>query len=406
MTPNGITEYFTEVETKRKYKGYLFSVAQAITILILGSMCKLENVKQIHHWAASDKVSEFLKERFAIERIPCYYWRLRLLQLVKSESLNEFFTKWVETMLPEGMRVKVTSEIGTENKVESQRGDEPIVFTLDGKTVRSTERLESFEDPLHIVSAHLAELGLTFAQKAVDDKSNEIPAVQALLEELEIKGCLIVADALNCQKATAKIVVEKGADYLLPVKGNQRRLHNDIVNYVHNEENADNMQSAQTEEKNRGRIERRTAFVSGDITVIRDRTSWANIASFGAIYREVQKRKKGSDEWEESIEWQYYISSQALTAQELLRYARMEWSVESMHWLLDVHFTEDFCRVADKNGQKNLNILRKAALNLVKSYQIESAPKRPLSRIMFDCLLNPEHLLEIIPRGCKEGCAK
>ena len=90
MTPNGITEYFTEVETKRKYKGYLFSVAQAITILILGSMCKLENVKQIHQWAASDKVSEFLKERFAIERIPCYYWLLRLLQLVKSESLNEF----------------------------------------------------------------------------------------------------------------------------------------------------------------------------------------------------------------------------------------------------------------------------------------------------------------------------
>ena len=117
MSPNGITEYFTEVETKREHNGYLFSVPQAITILILGSMCKLENVRQIHHWAASDRVSEFLKEKFGIERIPCYYWLLQLLQLVKSESLNEFFTKWVETMLPEGMRAKVASEVGTENKL-------------------------------------------------------------------------------------------------------------------------------------------------------------------------------------------------------------------------------------------------------------------------------------------------
>lgn len=70
-----------------------------------------------------------------------------------------------------------------------------------------------------------------------------------------------------------------------------------------------------------------------------------------------------------------------------------------MHWLLDVHFGEDFCRIADKNGQKNLNILRKSALNLVKSYKLKYEPKRPMSKIMFDCLLEPKYISKIIPCG-------
>ena len=108
--------------------------------------------------------------------------------------------------------------------------------------------------PLHIVSAQLGELGLTYAQETVDDKSNEIPAVQKLLEELDISGCMVVADALNCQKETAKVVVSGKGDYLLDAKGNQGTLKKEIEDYVQDEELRKGMDTCRQTEKNRERI--------------------------------------------------------------------------------------------------------------------------------------------------------
>jgi hypothetical protein len=85
-----------------------------------------------------------------------------------------------------------------------------------------------------------------------------------------------------------------------------------------------------------------------------------------------------------------------LTAGELPRHARLEWSVETMHWLLDVHFREDFCRVEEGNVQQNMNIVRKIALNTIKDYKNKTASKRPISRLMFDCLLESENILSIL----------
>ena len=380
MKNNGITEYFVEVETKEKYSGYLYGVAEAITIVILGSLCGLKNMKRIHQWAENDRVRKFLREEFGIERIPCYFWLTALLKLVKPESLSHFFTEWVKTLLPDDRKDRI--------------------IACDGKTVCSTEKMKCYTSPLHIVSAYFAELGMTFAQQAVEDKSNEIPALQNLLSTLEIKGCLIVADALNCQKRTAKVVVEKEADYLLVVKNNQGRLHEDIENYIHQSTQCQgDMDEEETVEKNRGRIETRIGYTSCDISVIRDRGDWANLACFGAIHRKFQTRDANGEWGPESDEWHYYISSRPLSAAELLHYARMEWQVESMHWLLDVHFGEDSCRLMDENEQKNFNVLRKAALNLLKSYQAKSEPKRALSELMFNCLLEPDFMLKIISRN-------
>ena len=95
-------------------------------------------------------------------------------------------------------------------------------------------------------------------------------------------------------------------------------------------------------------------------------------------------------------EWHYYISSLKLSAEELLKYTRSEWSVETMHWLLDVHFCEDFCRVEDKNVQQNLNIVRKIALNSIKRYKENNGIKQPISKIMLNCLLESKNLLTIL----------
>lgn len=370
MEKNIITQYFEEVETTKEYNGYFCNVAQAITIIILGSICGLKSISQIHQWATSDRVSGFLKEHFGIEKIPCYYWLLCLLKLVEPQSLNRCFIKWAESMM--------------------QGKTEGLTISMDGKTIRSTGRMDSYESPLHIVSAQVCELGITFAQKSVSGKSNEIPAVQELVEELNISGCIVVADALNCQKKTAQAVIDGGADYLLCAKDNQETLKNDIEDYVQDNALCTSMESVSKIEKNRGRIEKRTAFVTEDIEWLSGRDSWKNLKGIGAVHTEFET-KSG-----QTSEWHYYIYSRKLTAEQLLHHARMEWRVESMHWLLDVHFEEDDCRVENRNIQQNLNMLRKLALNLIKQYKEKSAVKRPVSKIMFDCLLDPSFICKAI----------
>lgn len=238
-------------------------------------------------------------------------------------------------------------------------------------------------NPLNIISAQIAEYGLTIAQTAVPDKTNEIPAVQELLSKLKIKGCLIVADALHCQTKTAQVIIDKKADYLLKVKGNQKELMNQIKEYVEDEDLRKGMDFAQTIEKNRGRIERRTAYITQDVSWLYGKEKWIKLKSIGAIRSEVTHKDKTT------VTWHYYISSRALSVEELLKRARLEWSVEAMHWFLDVHFNEDQCRITEENTQRNLNIFRKVAINYVKMYKDKYKPKSALSHIMFDCLMEP-----------------
>ena len=182
--------------------------------------------------------------------------------------------------------------------------------------------------------------------------------MQKLIQELELHGCIVVADALNCQKETASLIVKGKADYLLSVKDNQPTLKNDIAEYIQDEALQAGLEKVTRVEKNRDRIEKRTAYITADVN--------------------------------------WLPPNRHLSATDLLHHARMEWAVESMHWLLDIHFDEDGCRAEDKNVQKNLNMLHKAALNTVKQYQSRTGQKRPMSKIMFDCLLDCSCLAKVL----------
>ena len=140
-----LIDYFERLETTREYDGYFCSVADAITIVILGSICGLKNVSQIHQWATNEKIKKFLKEKFQIEKVPCYYWLLCLLKIVKPDSLNKYFIKWAESQIPDKSK--------------------EYTAAVDGKTIRSTTKMSSCKNPLHIISAYISELGMTLAQK-------------------------------------------------------------------------------------------------------------------------------------------------------------------------------------------------------------------------------------------------
>jgi predicted transposase YbfD/YdcC len=326
---------------------------------------------EIHQWANEPKTKVFLKENFAIFTIPSYNWLVTLMRIINPESLNELFIKWTKTMLPEFL--------------------DNLTIAFDGKTMCSTGNMQEYDKPLHILSAYLVEQGLTIGQQTVDEKSNEIPAMRELLTLIDVRGCMVVADALHCQTETAEAVINNGGDYLLNVKGNQETLEQDIKDYVNDEQLRATMKTAYTHEQNGGRIEFRRAFISDDINWMKEhKANWCGLASFGAINRRFTVGEKTTDEWH------FYISSRKLSPEDLLKYARNEWGIESMHWLLDVHFSEDSCRVRDDNANQNLNIIRKLALNYICNHKNVTKSKLPLSRLMFACLLDCEKIIDII----------
>ena len=373
------------LETEREYDGYFCSIKDAVIIVILGSLCDLQSVKKIHAWATTEHVRTFLAETFGIKRLPCYWWLLNLLALVTPESLNQCMKQWVASVVP-----NLAAKLEQEEEEQSKKKKKPLTIAIDGKEIRSTGKMKKYDSPLHIISAQIGELGLTLAQRTVASKSNEIPAVPKLVQELKIPGCMVVADAMNCQIETAEAIIGAEADYLLSAKGNQEALMNDIAEYVQDTKLRAKMDSISRTEKGHGRKETRSAYTSNDVEWQPGGRVWPGLKCIGAVHTRFETSEGVTEEWH------YYISSKALSAQELLHHARTEWSVETMHWLLDVHFDEDRCRVQSKNIQQNLNMLHKCALNMIRIHKRESQSKLPLNGIMFRALMNPQALLPLL----------
>jgi predicted transposase YbfD/YdcC len=269
---------FGAVKTTRAYNGYIHSVGRTLTLTILGSLCGLKSIAEIHQWATSERVRAFLIEQFAIHTIPTCSWLEKLLGIIDPVSLNKRFTEWTTTLLPEALK--------------------DLTIAFDGKTICSTGKMSSYDEPLHILSAYLCELGLTLSQKTVSEKSNEIPAMRELLGLINVRGCMVVADALHTQTKTAEAIVSAKGDYLLVADGNQETLEQDIADYVNDDELRFGMSTAHTTEKNGGRIELRNAFVSDDVDWMETHLKkWANLSCFGAIRRRFTVGEKTTDKW-------------------------------------------------------------------------------------------------------------
>lgn len=242
------------------------------------------------------------------------------------------------------------------------------VVAVDGKTLRRSKDGTLGKDAIHMVSAWASENRLTLAQKKVDDKSNEITAIPALLELLELKGCIVTTDALGCQREIASTVIEGEGDYVLPVKNNQKTLRQDIeslFDYAH-EEDFENVEHDfhRSADGGHGRIEIRCAWTISDpefIDWLDPNDRWEDLKSIGMV--EGERQVDGKTEQET----RYYISSLSGKAEEFAHAVRSHWGIEnSVHWVLDIAFREDDSRVRKGHGPENLAILRRLALNLLK----------------------------------------
>ncbi len=284
--------------------------------------------------------------------IPSHDTFYRIFCMLRPDEFQECFTRWVKSAYPEALDIP--------------DGDAEII-PIDGKVIKGSKGKGKGKKAVLMVSAWSTRLSLVLGQKKVDKKSNEITAVPQLLEAIDLKGCMITADAISCQKSIAETCVNQEADYLLAVKGNQKTLHNDIQTAVEERWNSnpeEPVSDAFFERKNKGhgRHEYRCCWVFDDVSALSTADEWTGIKQFGVVQSDRTIDGKAT------IALRYYISSKTMTAEGMLNATRQHWEVEnSLHWMLDVAFDEDACQTKDECAAENLSTLRCIALNILKA---------------------------------------
>ena len=247
-----------------------------------------------------------------------------------------------------------------------------LVLALDGKVARRSGDRAAGTRALHLVSAFLVREGLTLAQEPCGAQSNEIEAIPRLLDRMVLKGAVVTIDAAGCQTAIVQALREAGADYVLAVKRNQRTLHREVkAAFDDAERNAFRPEAedrCQTVERNGGRTERRSCTVLGGPGLcewVADPTEWPGLRS---LIRVQAERTGPRGRRQRSV--RYYISNRPVDAAALLELVRGHWGGENgLHRTLDVQFREDDCRIRTGHAPAVMGILRRAALNMVRTVQ-------------------------------------
>jgi predicted transposase YbfD/YdcC len=238
------------------------------------------------------------------------------------------------------------------------------VIAIDGKTSRRSGR-KGAKDAIHMVSAFAARQRLVLAQTKVDEKANEIVAIPALLDLLTIEGAIVTIDAMGCQRAIAQKIIGKKADYVLALKGNQGTLREDVELFVKEQKakgfSDTTISTAKTVDGDHGRIETRHVTAVHDVSWLNEHHEWPGLK--GLIIVDSARETDNKTE----CETRYYLTSSALPAERLGPVVRDHWAVEnSLHWVLDMTFRDDECRVRIANAPENFVTLKHMAANLAR----------------------------------------
>ena len=241
------------------------------------------------------------------------------------------------------------------------------VIAIDGKVLRRSHNKGIGKAAIDMVSAWACANSLVLGQVKVDDKSNEITAIPELLRRLEVAGCIVTIDAIGCQIDIVEQIVEKEADYVLALKDNQGRLYEDVELLFEDLENSDykayRFDYDKTVGKDHGRIETRECWTISDPEVLHHLRGSKNWKKLTTVSRIRSQRQIGD---EKSIEDRYHIASIS-GAKKVLQTVRSHWGIENkLHWVLDIAFDEDRCRVRKDHGPENFAVLRHIALNLLR----------------------------------------
>lgn len=336
-----ISKQFEKVTDPRVNRGTNYPLIEMVFVALCGAICDCNS------WV---DIANFGKCKLA--------WFRKFLPFENGIASHDTFTEMFARL--DTIEFYAALESWTRDLAHSLTG-ETVAF--DGKTLRGSFDKAAGKSALHSVSAWVCGLKMCIGLKSVEDKSNEIPAVQQLIDMLDLAGAVVTADAMHCQRETAEKIIAKNADYVLMVKGNQETLQAELREAIVQafEEEHLGLRQSKTSEKNRDRQETREVAV---LPVPKDSpvfANWEGIATIGAIYRTREMNGK----FEESQE--FFIASLPCKVRAIGQHLRAHWSIEnSQHYVLDVTFTEDASRIRKGNGPEITSVFRRLALNILQ----------------------------------------
>jgi len=338
-----ITEHFSQLDDPRRYnKRHL--LLDMVVIAICATICGADNWVDVENFgkAKYNWFEQFLKLPHGI---PSHDTFGRVFAFLDARQFQQCFIDWIQA------------------SYEVTQGQ---IVPIDGKTLRRSHDKTLGKKAIHMVSAWASENQLVLGQVKEDEKSNEITAIPQLLDVLAISGCIVTIDAIGCQKKIAEKIIDRGADYTLSVKENQKGLYDDMVelfDYAQEIRFVD-CDYHKTVDKGHGRIEIRECWTISDpeyLVYIRNLSDWKGSQTIVMVKSERRMGQKSS------TKVRYYISSLDDDAEQILKSVRGHWGIENkVHWVLDVAFREDDSRIRKGNGAQNFAVLRHIALNLLK----------------------------------------
>jgi predicted transposase YbfD/YdcC len=334
--------YFKDLEDPRQQGKVAYPLDEILLLCLLAVLAGAECFTEISLFGTK-KLG--LRRRFRPfkDGTPAHDHLGDILATLDAEQFQGCFAAWVAavTGVPEG------------------------VVAIDGKSSRRSGRKGGSRDSIHMVSAFAARQRLVLGQVKVAEKSNEIIAIPKLLDMLAIEGAILTIDAMGCQRDIAQRVIDKKADYVLALKGNQGSLRDDAELFI-TEQKASGFVDTEisrdtTVDGDHGRIETRTTTVIHDVEWLQQRHSWPGLK--GVVIVESCREISGKIE----RETRYYITSMSMTAVHLAHVIRSHWAIEnSLHWVMDMVFRDDECRVRTDHAPANFATIKHMAINLLR----------------------------------------
>ena len=365
-----ILTHFASLEDPRDSRGKEHLLLDIVTIALCAVISGAEGWEDMAEYgrAKQEWLSTFLALPNGIASADTF---ARVFARLDPEQMQSCFVSWVNAI--------------------SQLLEAEVVG-IDGKTLRHSYDKSAGIAAIHMVSAWASANRLVLGQRKVDDKSNEITAIPALLSVLEISGCIVTIDAMGCQREIASAIVARGADYVLALKGNQGGLFED-VQWLFQQAKAAEFEGvahsfAQSIDKGHGRIEIRRCWTLSQLDYLIQTPLWRGLQTVVMVQSE--RRCNGQT----TLENRYFISTLPSQATLLMNAVRTHWSIEnSLHWVLDVSFAEDACRIRRDFAPQNLAMLRHLALNVLSK---DSSSKRGIAARRKKAAWDQSYLIKLL----------